>query len=171
MNPTAMILVGLPCVGKTTTRNKYKTDKVYVYSIEDVIKKKAKELNTSYDKKFFIEHLSKVRNEVGKNLYIAIKYGIDIIYDQYNLSLKGRKNIIKELGDNYNKICWCILPPTTKKENDEWETRLKIESKEYVKNMISELKKSYTKPSIKQENFDKIVFQDIWGSIIKVETK
>lgn len=106
----AIILMGMPCSGKSTARQKLlefynpnNTLDFVVLSTDDYLDNKAKELSLSYNEVFKkeIKHATK---QLKTDLDDAIKEGKCILWDQTNLTKKKRKYIMDSIPNDYDKI-------------------------------------------------------------------
>lgn len=165
-----VVLVGLPGSGKSTYLNfvddpEFGGD-VFIYSTDNYIEAKAKELGLTYNDMFKdnIDAATKHMNEV---LNVAISAGIEVYWDQTNMSSKKRKNILSKFPKSYRKVCWCIVPPRNPEEWHELRHRLSSrKGKNIPAQIIAAMADSYVEPEL-DEGFDYINIIDLFGNIIK----
>lgn len=170
--PKLEVLVGLPGSGKST-RLKFVDDPefggdAFVYSTDAYIEARAKDQDKTYDDMFdsCIGDATKHMNDV---LAIAISAGIDVWWDQTNMSSKKRKAIISKFPKTYRKECWCIRPPVTDEEWADLEIRLLFrEGKTIPQYVIKSMSDSYIEPEL-DEGFDVITIVDLYDNVIKLK--
>lgn len=170
MKPVCTVMVGLPASGKST----YVSDMsianpdAFVYSTDRFIEDVAKNFGTSYDQ-VFKNNIKRATEAMNAQLDRAIEHRLDIIWDQTNLSVKKRKNIIGKISKfNYTIECICVEPPEP--ENDDfvvWKTRLNSRpSKIIPEYVITNMTETFVEPAI-GEGFDTIIFCDIYGGKLR----
>jgi hypothetical protein len=99
-------------------------------------------------------------------LAIAISAGIDVYWDQTNMSSKKRKSILSKFPKNYHKECWCVRVPQTAEEWAELDRRLDSRpGKTIPHHIIEAMADSYVEPEL-DEGFDKITIVDIFCNVI-----
>jgi predicted kinase len=99
-----IVLVGPPCTGKSTFRQRLKQDFEFMpISSDDYIEEAARRHNTTYSKIF--EHaVSNATKQAELDAKLALDSSLDVVWDQTNLTEKKRKKILDKF-DNYVKIC------------------------------------------------------------------
>ena len=166
------VLVGLPGSGKST-RLSFVDDPefggdVFVYSTDAYIEAQAKEAGKTYND-MFRDHIDTATKHMNDVLAIAISAGIDVFWDQTNMSSKKRKGILSKFPKSYRKECWCIRPPQTPEEWGDLEIRLMFrEGKTIPHHIIEAMADSYVEPEL-DEGFDKITIVDLYGNVIEVK--
>lgn len=166
------VLVGLPGSGKSS-RLKFVDDPefgdtVFVYSTDAYIEREARAVGKTYNETFrdLIDPATKRQNEL---LDHALNVGVDVYWDQTNMSSKKRKGILSKFPKTYRKECWCIRPPQTDEEWGDLELRLLFRQAETGKfipiHIINAMADSYVEPEL-DEGFDKITIVDLYGNII-----
>lgn len=156
-NKYCILLIGLPCSGKTTWRTKFlnKVDKTQwcVLSTDDLIEKDCIKNNTTYSQFFKTLDFSKYEKVFYQNLKNAIMEQKNIIIDQTNLSKKSRFNKIKFFDQEYIKVAIVFIVDMEEiyhRNND----RYKKYGKFIPNNVLESMKKSFEFPNFKE--FDKI---------------
>jgi predicted kinase len=168
--PTLAVLVGLPGSGKSLRVSDCFTDKhmayTVVYSTDDYIEQVAAGRNMTYSDVFqdTIKEATMVNNTKVADAFAA---GKDVVWDQTNLGLKKRKQIISKAPKNYRVYCICIVPPRDASEDAEIAARLAARgaAKFIPKHILDSMKKSAVMPTL-EEGFDNLHFVDIYGNLL-----
>jgi predicted kinase len=99
-----VMLVGIPCSGKSTYVNKLKKipywENAVVLSTDNYIEKVAKEHNTTYSE-IFEDCISEATRQLELAFIEAKDKGKNLIWDQTNLSIKARKKKLAKLPSLY----------------------------------------------------------------------
>lgn len=99
-----VMLVGIPCSGKSTYVEKLKTIPYWsnsvILSIDNYIEKVAKEHNTTYNE-IFEDCISEATRQLELSLIEAKDRGENLIWDQTNLTVKTRKKKLSKLPSFY----------------------------------------------------------------------
>lgn len=163
------VLVGLPGSGKSTFLSfvddpEFGGD-VFVYSTDNYIEAKAKEFGLTYNTAFQ-DNIGPATKHMNDVLSIAVSAGIDVFWDQTNMSPKKRKSILFRFPKSYHKSCRCIAPPRTPAEWTELDSRLASrEGKTIPHHIIESMADSYVEPEL-DEGFDYILVVDLFGNTI-----
>lgn len=150
--PVMHVLVGLPAVGKSTTRAKLGNG--FVYSTDSYIEKMAESLGTTYDA-IFSEHIKFATSFMNEGLNHAIYEKRNIIWDQTNLTTKKREKIIQRAKQaGYDVICHSFKSPETDEEIKIWKHRLASRPGKVIpEHILASMLSSYSEPSM-EEGFD-----------------
>jgi len=154
--PECQILVGCPCSGKSTYREKFLKDNqdYVIVSSDDIIDNLCAKDGITYSQGFkkHIDYATKESKRIFNN---AIENKQNIIIDQTNMSVKSRKSKLDALSKDYVKTAVIFIV-----QNDVLYDRLEKRAKETGKNIpkdvIISMLNNYEKPS-KEEGFDNIV--------------
>ncbi len=164
---TCIVMVGLPATGKSTRVRDLTTmdPDAFVYSTDNLIEEWAKGQGWSYDFAF-AKYIDKATSEMNRMLDIAIREGMNIVWDQTNTGTKKRDKIVRRMKNaGYTVVCECIRPPISEEEIDEWLDRLKNRpGKTIPDNVMSSMMENYTIPTI-NEGFDVIRIFDMYGNL------
>ena len=168
------VLVGLPGSGKSTflsfTRDPDYEDKCFIYSTDNYIESVASAQGKTYND-VFRDVIGEATTEMNRFLGYALEDGIDVYWDQTNMSPKKRRGILSKFPKTYRKTCRCIAPPRTPEEWGELEIRLLFrEGKTIPHHIIEAMADSYVEPEL-DEGFDYILVVDLFGNIIAEKGK
>lgn len=169
--PICTVMVGLPAMGKSTlVEGMYKSD-TFIYSTDNILERIADQLGKTYDD-VFEKHIKSATEEAGINLAYAIKEHRDIIWDQTNLGVKKRKNIINRMKKaGYQVRCDCIVPFEDDYDDNKevWAERLASRpGKTIPENVLYNMMDSYVRPTI-EEGFDMITFYNMHGALLAID--
>ena len=172
-NPTVFVMVGLPGSGKSTYLDFVDDpefgDTVFVYSTDNYIEKQAKMNLMSYNRAFQ-DNIGPATKYMDETLALAIKEGVDVYWDQTNMSSKKRIGILSRFPKRYRKVCICRVPPRNAEEWKELDRRIleraKINGKMIPHQIIERMADSYVEPTL-DEGFDEVRLYDIYGVPIK----
>jgi predicted kinase len=160
-------MVGLPASGKST-RVDAMCDMdldAFVYSTDAFIEKAADHFKTTYDE-MFTANIKNATASMNEMLDVAMSSGMNIIWDQTNLSVKKRASVINKMKSaGYKVECECFMPPETPADFSAWKGRLNNRpGKTIPRNILDSMQETFVYPSI-DEGFSKITFWDIYGRI------
>lgn len=126
-----IILSGFPATGKTTYRNFlvntfFKKGKIFCFSLDDEIEKKAKEMNKTYNDVFSFV-VKGASTNIEKKLKETINEYDTFIFDQTNLTSKkfGKIKSYFDGCDNVSFVTLFFAPPANDHEFDVYINRLK----------------------------------------------
>lgn len=159
MNKFAIILVGLPALGKSTRVAEIQKQypQVFVYSTDNYIVNVAKWNNTTYDQEW-AKHNKAALEFANAGLNDAITAGQSVVFDQTNLSAKKRKSIITRMKQaGYTVRVEVFVPPFTHEEEQVWKMRLSSRvGKTIPSNVLAGMMESYVEPT-PEEGFDELI--------------
>jgi predicted kinase len=102
--PECVMLVGIPCSGKSTYAKKLKTipywSNAVILSTDNYIEKVAQEHNTTY-REIFEDCIDEATRQLELAFIMAKDKGKNLIWDQTNLSRKTRKKKLSKLPSLY----------------------------------------------------------------------
>lgn len=111
--PSLFMLVGLPCTGKTTylrRKTLKEFDDAVILSTDEHLISRMKERNISYSESF-ANFYGEACSVLEQNLRDAVKNDKTIIWDQTNISAKGRAKKLKKIPGHYYKVA--VVSPET----------------------------------------------------------
>ena len=160
--PLCIVMVGLPATGKSHMISGASTQNTWVYSTDNYIEAVAFAQNKTYNEVFH-DTIGPATKAMDTSVNYAIEDGLDIIWDQTNLSVKKRKKIIRKMKDaGYDVNCICILPPASH-DYQTWMQRLTSRAGKIIPmSVIVGMEESYELPEL-DEGFDKITYVDMYG--------
>lgn len=160
------MFIAVPASGKTTFVNAIlhnSEDHVFVFSTDDYIEVKAKNMGKTYND-IFADTIGEAEKEMFSRLSTAVKEKIDIIADRTNLSRKARARILNYIPKDYKKLAVFIQPPASEHDLIEWNRRLASRpGKNIPQHVLENMLKTVQPPEL-SEGFDEIVTYDIWGN-------
>jgi tRNA uridine 5-carbamoylmethylation protein Kti12 len=170
--PICTVMVGLPALGKSSLLRFVDDpefgDTVFVYSTDNFIEQQAKKLGTTYNNIFESTIKTAVEHQ-DQLLVIAAAMGVDVYWDQTNLTRSKRKKIINQMrGFGYNIECMCVLPPEVGHFDDlkVWKHRLVNRAgKTMPAEVITKMYNAYQEPDI-SEGFSRIRFYNMHGALV-----
>lgn len=166
MNIYAIIMVGLPGLGKSTFISQILEvlPGAFVYSTDNFIERLAARKGTTYNDEW-AANIKGAQEYMDRQLSEAIQLGKNVIFDQTNLSAKKRKSIISRMKkDGYivNGVVFC--GPENETQEQIWKDRLKSRvGKTIPANILSNMAASYVEPSL-EEGFNKLTFLNMFGA-------
>ena len=162
------VLVGLPGSGKSTFTDKFIGElgfTPFIYSTDRFIEDAAKHFNTTYDDAFK-SNIGTATKVMDNMLEDATKFGVDVIWDQTNMSPKKRRSITSKVPNRYTKSCYCIIPPRNEEEWAELNRRLASrQGKTIPQHIIQQMASSYVEPEL-DEGFGRIYIMDMYGKLV-----
>lgn len=157
-------MAGLPATGKTSLANflKQNLQRAFVYSKDEYIMRKARELNRSYDETYD-EYIRQAAWELNKEYERVSNDRRDIIWDQGNLSSKKREILAQDLRGVWNQVdCYCVLI-NNPFERKIWLERLFKRSDKTIFNDLLETMENQFEVPVVEEGFDRVFYYDIFG--------
>lgn len=97
-----IMLVGIPCSGKSTLVDSYSFLNPVVLSTDNYIEERAHEENTTYSN-VFKRYIKDATKNLDIQLKLAIESGRHIIWDQTNINPDSRRNKLNKIPNNYKK--------------------------------------------------------------------
>ena len=159
--PTLYMLAGIPGSGKSTWLLKnYSIDadkqKGMIASTDNYIEQAAKEAGSTYND-VFQSVIKDATAEMYKDLELGIRNGMDIYWDQTNLTVKSRRGKLAKIPAGYKTVAVIFPIP----EEKELERRLanrpgKTVPDHIMRSMIN----SFESPT-EAEGFDQVIFAPI----------
>jgi predicted kinase len=155
-----VVLVGLPCSGKSTFTKQVKYDGYFVVSIDDIIMSLYPDL--TYNQAYHGEHKCKhcnfiYANKIFKQLLLAEikKKERSIIVDKTNLTTKSRKRLLATVPKEYKKIA--VLFKWDMEVIKERNTKRAKETGKFISETVLNDMNSMFIPINENEGFNKII--------------
>jgi predicted kinase len=149
----AYFFIGLPGVGKSTFTKLFKLDvSTTRVSSDDYIEQIAVDSGCTYNEAWSPAAAKAAEKYMKAKLAYAIEWGFDIVWDQTNLTIKGRAKKLASIPEYYEKIGIVFATP------DPWEHSKRLASrpgKTIPDGVLTNMKLSYQPPSL-DEGFDYI---------------
>lgn len=167
--PLCTVMVGLPALGKSTFIQSMYKPETWIYSTDRFIEDAATHCGKTYEE-MFVDNIEAATESMNALLEDAIKEQKDIIWDQTNLNVKKRQNIINRMKANdYNIRCICLMPPVTPQTFVEWKRRLDSRpGKTIPQHVLANMIETYVIPTI-EEGFDMISFYNMHGALLGID--
>lgn len=151
--PKLFMLVGLPGSGKSTwIKNQNLTDDAFILSTDDFIEDVAAAKGKTYAEVFH-EAIYDATAQLDEDLEYAMKLGKDIIWDQTNMTIKGRRIKLDMVMGSYEKIAVVFNKPDDLKERL---ARREAAGKIIPESVIESMEATYQPPT-RFEGFAKII--------------
>lgn len=144
------MLIGVPGSGKTTWI-KQNSHNAVVLSTDDYIELVAKKHGKTYND-VFKDAMGGAMANLKRDLNTAIKNNSDIIWDQTNLTVKSRRDKLKQVPDSYKKVAVFFGVP-----NDLRDRLASRPGKTIPEPVVISMINQLTPPS-KEEGFDDIIY-------------
>lgn len=152
--PTLYMLIGVPASGKSTWLSKQPFDwsKVSVISTDAIIDRRAEAQGKTYSQVFQRE-IKSATAEMNQNLRDAVAAGLDLVWDQTNVTAKSRANKLAQVPDSYEKVAVFFATPPAQELNRRLNSRPgKTIPPHIAQGMASQLEKP-----TEAEGFDRII--------------
>lgn len=149
--PTFYMLVGVPASGKSTWVSQNRRGAV-VASSDDYIEKQAEKLGSTYSDVFndYVKDANRYAQDTAKQ---AFADGLDVIWDQTNLTRNSRKGKLSMVPKGYKKIAVYFPTPPSEIHKKRLASRPGKNIPDFV---INSMIKTMDPPS-KDEGFDEVV--------------
>jgi predicted ABC-type ATPase len=148
-------------------------DTVFVYSTDRYIENAADRLGKTYDD-VFEEYVGSATKYMNDALDSAIKDGVDVYWDQTNLGVKKRANIINRIRQpGYAVHFICVVPPGAGwgDAQTEWKHRLANRTgKTIPNNIMKSMIDNYVEPE-PEEGFDTVTYYNMYGVLITIDSE
>lgn len=154
-NPTLLMLIGLPCSGKSTWVKNQKILKDYtIIDTDSYIDTRANDLNLTYNDVFDSE-IKHANHAMNNKIMSAITSDNNIIWDQTNLAGESRVKKLNKIPEHYYKVAvvFDIDQGTIYNRLDARSKSGKDIPLHVIKNMLSQ----YSRPQF-HEGFDAIMY-------------
>ena len=106
--PKLLMLSGIPSSGKSTFVKQLKETKEWsdavVLSTDNYIEREAVSLCKTYNE-IFEDTIKEAEQALQQDLKNAIRYGLNLIWDQTNLTSKARTRKLKNIPKSYTREC------------------------------------------------------------------
>lgn len=150
--PKLYMLIGVPASGKSTWIRDNLTPNTVVASSDDYIEAMAAREDKTYSD-VFNKHIKAANQHVSTTVTVAIRKGLDIVWDQTNLNAKSRAPKLERFGDEWEKVAVVFPVP----DDAEWERRLSTRLGKHIpSNILMGMKSTFQMPT-KEEGFDEII--------------
>lgn len=152
--PTMYMLTGVPASGKSTWLSQQPFDwtRTVVISTDSIIDKRAETQGKTYSEVFQRE-IKSATAEMNQNLQYAIAAGLDICWDQTNVTAKSRASKLARVPDSYAKVAVFFATP----EPAELQRRLASRPGKTIPAHIVQGMASQLEPPTEAEGFDRII--------------
>ena len=152
--PTLYMLIGIPAAGKSTwiAKQAFDGSKTRIISTDNIIERRAQEQGKTYSE-VFQKEIKGATHQMNRDLKQAVAAGDDIVWDQTNLTRKGRAGKLAEIPESYRKVAVFFATP------DDAELKRRLASrpgKTIPANVVLAMKNQIERPGT-GEGFDEIV--------------
>ena len=160
-----LLLVGLPCSGKTTLitdlKKQYQIN--YVVSSDNYIEEYALKHNSTYSK-VYAECIDDAINHLKNDVKRLILENKSFIWDQTNLSIKSRASKINELSRFGYELSAFVFNLTQEEHSKRLQQRNSLGDKYISRKLIENMRQSYQEPTY-SEKIKFIYLIDNFGNI------
>ena len=145
-SPRLIMLIGMPCTGKSTMANRLRatyTDYILISS-DVIIEERAAAEGKNYNEVFAsnIAEANRIVMDVAK---LAVAEKKSVIWDQTNLSYFSRKNKLKLFTEDYFKMAYVFYPPEN--NEDYYKALANRPGKIIPAHAIGEMRKVFSPPA------------------------
>ena len=155
------MLVGVPCSGKSTYSERLKyihMSRAVIASSDEYLVWLANRHGTTYND-IFSDMISVAQRHANDVVNLAVKNGLNIIWDQTNLTVKSRAKKLKKIPKEYRKIA-LVFEHTQKVIFERNNLRNRSCSGKIIgTKTLTELMSTYTCPDV-SEGFDIVIKND-----------
>jgi len=152
--PTLYMMIGVPGSGKSTwiAQQNFDWNKTMVLSTDAYIDRRAAASGKTYSE-VFQDAIKAATAEMNGNLKHALSKGMDIVWDQTNLTAKARKGKLDQIPETYRKVAVFFTTP----DKDEHKRRLDARpGKTIPPNVLMGMASQLQRPTA-AEGFDEII--------------
>jgi predicted kinase len=171
--PTAIVLCGLPALGKSTRATQIAEMNLgaFVYSTDRYVENVAAHRGLTYSE-VFADVIDQATKSMNGWLDMALRDRADIVWDQTNLTVKKREKILRRLKNaGYRVECECFVPPEPGHLDDlkAWKSRLNSRPGKIIpQHVLNSMYASYVLPTA-QEGFDSVIYWNMHGAAIDAD--
>lgn len=97
------MLIGIPGSGKSTWIKNTPIENSVVVSTDNLIEAEAQRLNMTYDEVFHM-YIKTASQKINHDVLTAVKNEKNIIWDQTNITKKGRSSKLAKIPSDYRKV-------------------------------------------------------------------
>ena len=155
MKPTLIMLVGLPGTGKSTWISEsgfWAHPVTMILSTDNFIETVASGEGKTYSEVFPMAIKAAEKN-LEEGLDYAIQAGMNIVWDQTNLSVSSRKKKLQKIPAHYRKVAKVFLPTN---EHEAWLNSPERAGKVIPKNVLDYMRATFQMPTV-DEGFDEVI--------------
>lgn len=155
VRPTLVMLVGLPGTGKSTWIDESgfwdRTDAM-ILSTDNFIETVASGEGKTYSEVFPMVIKAAEKN-LEEGLDYAIQAGMNIVWDQTNLSVASRRKKLQKVPAHYRKVAKVFLPTD---EHEAWLNSPRRAGKVIPKHVLDSMRATFQMPTM-DEGFDEVI--------------
>lgn len=152
--PTLYMLIGVPGAGKSTwlAKQAFNQNNPRIISTDNIVEQRAQAQGKTYSE-VFQKEIKGATHQMNRDLKQAIADGADIVWDQTNLTKKGRAGKLAGIPGNYRKVAVFFATP------DDAELKRRLDSrpgKTIPANIVMGMKSQLERPGA-DEGFDEVI--------------